>query len=820
MASQGHTIFLEEWLLTNSSVGKKISSSHSSSSAQAIIQAWSDLREAVHSKSFHAHYFQSLRTLCDSEVLLHISDPQAKLLLSILSLPTTSLPHEAYPLILRLLYVWLRKSSKQDALVIDSAVQLLIQFFSEKFSSNKSPLFFSEGILLFGAISLTPSASEKSKMVCLEMLCRLLQEEYQLISSTEVQMHTILAGIGYALSSPVNAYTAKIMDLLFGIWEKEDASAGSVSDGLMILHMMEWVLSSFIRSRSTDKVVLLKRGIMGNAKPTKPSFALVMAAAGILRACNRSGSSDLVDLKMSAEEFIETVARLLVSRTRGVNFSVVDSGDSLLLQCISLALVRSGSISYRASLLLCISSALLTEIFPLRRFYSKILGLPLGNTSWLSKILEERLNEVKEHLSTTIFKEAGAITGVFCNQYILADEESKNTVENFIWDYCQDVYLQHQQVVLMLRGVNDGLLASLEKIAESSFLMVVVFALAVTKHKLGSINQEAHMELSVRILVSFSCMEYFRRMHLSEYMDAIRAVVGSVQENQSACISFVESMPSYDDLTSSSNREKMEYHWSTDDVRTARVLFYLCVIPTCIEHLPTSVFRKVVGPNVFLYMGHPNGKVARASHSVFVAFMSSGKDPNDDERVTLKEQLVFYYIQRSLEGYPGTTPFEGMASGVAAIVRNLPAGSPSLFYCIHSLVEKANSLCCMLKSEETDHSKKNTDVDWEPCKKMLELLIRLLSFIDIQVLPSLMKQLAQLIVQLPVDKHNVVLNDLYQQIADSDDVIRKPTLVSWVQSLSYLSSQDTNKRISKGKESKAHGAASIMGILNGISSRL
>lgn len=48
------------------------------------------------------------------------------------------------------------------------------------------------------------------------------------------------------------------------------------------------------------------------------------------------------------------------------------------------------------------------------------------------------------------------------------------------------------------------------------------------------------------------------------------------------------------------------------------------------------------------YMGHPNGKVTRASHSTFVAFVSSGKD-DDDERVSLKEQLVYYYMQRSLE---------------------------------------------------------------------------------------------------------------------------------------------------------------------------
>lgn len=48
-------------------------------------------------------------------------------------------------------------------------------------------------------------------------------------------------------------------------------------------------------------------------------------------------------------------------------------------------------------------------------------------------------------------------------------------------------------------------------------------------------------------------------------------------------------------------------------------------------------------------MGHPNGKVARASHSLFMAFISSAKDSDDEERLSLKEQLVFFYMQRSLE---------------------------------------------------------------------------------------------------------------------------------------------------------------------------
>ncbi|EYU18263.1 hypothetical protein MIMGU_mgv1a020872mg, partial [Erythranthe guttata] len=254
--------------------------------------------------------------------------------------------------------------------------------------------------------------------------------------------------------------------------------------------------------------------------------------------------------------------------------------------------------------------------------------------------------------------------------------------------------------------------------------------------------------------------------------------------NESACIAFVESIPSYNDLINndgSSILPKSEHLWSADEVQTTRIIFYMRVIPTCVDRLLASVFKKVVAPTMFLYTGHLKGKVARYAHSVFVAFMSSGKDPCPEERTELKEQLVFYYIQRLLEGYPEITPFEGMASGVTALVRHLPAGSPSIFYCIQCLVEKASSMCST-----------NWEGELESSKKILDLLLRLLALVDIQVLPSLMKSLAQLMVQLPQNRQNMLLNQLYQQIAESDDVIRKPALVSWVQSLSYLCTQEAS----------------------------
>lgn len=41
--------------------------------------------------------------------------------------------------------------------------------------------------------------------------------------------------------------------------------------------------------------------------------------------------------------------------------------------------------------------------------------------------------------------------------------------------------------------------------------------------------------------------------------------------------------------------------------------------------------------------------MARASHTLFVAFLSSAKESEEDEINQLKEDLVYYYMERSLE---------------------------------------------------------------------------------------------------------------------------------------------------------------------------
>ncbi|XVF40981.1 hypothetical protein PTKIN_Ptkin01aG0244200 [Pterospermum kingtungense] len=602
MARQVNTLFLEQWLRTNSGAISHTASGHSLS-ARAVIQVWSELRDSLQNQTFHPHVLQSLKTLLNSQASLHVADPQAKLLLSLLSSPSFNLPSESYPILLRLLYIWVRKSVRPSTALIDSAVDVLSRVFAAEFGLKKSPSFLAEGILIFGAISFVLSASESSKTVCIELLCKLLEEDYQLVRSCEEIIPDVLAGIGYALSSSLDVHFVRVLDSLLGIWGKEDGPSSTVPTALMILHLVEWVVSGYVKSHSFKKLEAFSQETLRTLKTNYVPFALLMVAAGVLRAsrhaANGQGLEIVSTLRISAENRIVFIAQNLISKTKGFINSDKDPTNSLLLQCLSLALARSGAVSFSAPVLVCLASALLRKIFPLRHLYIQILQFLNSSRSELG------LNEIKKHLDSVLFKEAGVITGVFCNQYVSADEESKSLVESLIWDYCQDVYSVHRQVALLLRERKDELLVNLEKIAESAFLMVVVFALAVSKHRLNSnFSREIQRENSVQILVSFSCLEYFRRMRLPEYMDTIRRVVACVQENESACISFVESMPSYVDLTTwqdFSSKKGMEYEWSKDEVQTARLLFYVRIIPTCIERLPALVFRRVVAPTMFLY---------------------------------------------------------------------------------------------------------------------------------------------------------------------------------------------------------------------------
>ncbi|XP_031497512.1 uncharacterized protein LOC116262355 [Nymphaea colorata] len=776
-------VFVEDWLeicCQNSSSRLSVSSPAAPpSSATEIIQAWSQIRNCLQEKNFQPQHLLPFRTLVSSRFSLRVADSQARLLLSALSF---SFPPELAPdfcsLILRLLYIWARKSVHGNVSLLESAVSSACDLFCHSGYKGK---FVGEGILFLGAVSAVPILPESSRKLCLEMVLKLLDEQ----GSGHVGGTTeVLSGIGYSLFSSQMYEFDKIINWFLNVWDSSCVFCACVSHGLMIFHLMEWLASRCISSGFWEKIELLlarmgekTRGGDDGVVPSGVQFTLIMSAGGVLRGLNRgNGGKDIVSrLRKSADNVIDTIISCIIVQSLGRNpageFDYFDHGSSsTVLRCIALCLCRTGPISFRANVLTCLVLALLHEVFPLIYFYGQIVT----NSS-------ESLAAVVAHLESILFKEAGTLTRILCNLYVLANEEQKSLVENCIWNYCDKVYSKQRRFAYTF-GEKSELLKGLEKIGESAFLMIVIFASTATKHKASTQpTGEIQLGLSWRTLSAFSCIEYFRRVRISEYAETVRRSVLCIKDDTSACSSLVEMLPSYAEITRQG--WNMNYVWFKDEVQTARILFYLRVLPPCAEKIPTSLIQKILAPMVFLYMHHPEGKVARASHSLFLAFMSSGKDAFDDHRTLLKEQLAFYYMQRALEGYPGVTPFEGMASGVVTLIRNLPAGCPGIFYCVNSIIEKAR---IMSQGNEPTENQQECS---EPCKKLLEFLPRLILLVDIQVLPGLLKLLAQLIVHLRGHPLTIVLDGIYALVAESDDVTRKPLLVSWVHSVTYLSSQ-------------------------------
>eukprot|EP00252_Welwitschia_mirabilis_P024530 TRINITY_DN7313_c0_g1_i2.p1 TRINITY_DN7313_c0_g1~~TRINITY_DN7313_c0_g1_i2.p1 ORF type:complete len:216 (+),score=42.46 TRINITY_DN7313_c0_g1_i2:245-892(+) len=173
-----------------------------------------------------------------------------------------------------------------------------------------------------------------------------------------------------------------------------------------------------------------------------------------------------------------------------------------------------------------------------------------------------------------------------------------------------------------------------------------------------------------------------------------------------------------------------------------------------------------------------------------------------DDTVSLKEQLVVYYLERALEAYPQLTPFEALGSGVVALVEHLPAGSPAIHFCVDGLVRKFKQL---YDSEFPANSTKHEErwQESESAKNMRLLLQHLILVIDIQVLPDLLRLLAQLTIELPASLRDTALGDMFDLVSGSDDVVRKPTLVPWLQSLSYICSHKNAEDLKRKNQANA-----------------
>ena len=353
--------------------------------------------------------------------------------------------------------------------------------------------------------------------------------------------HLALTGVGYALVPADEVQFRRILVCLLRICGR----TGNLATGVRVLKLMEWLVMGFVESRKMRKVQVLFELISPEKCEAEGYvlFPVVMAACGGLRALRVASARYRLDfdpqLKQAPEWTIQFAAERAVSEGRPAD------DQHILVQCVALGLTRCGQVAFHESVLQCVCTGLLKELLPLPDLLRMSVENAEGNSAEFVKA------QVNQHLDSVLFKEAGPVTGVLCNQYSYANDKAKSFVETCVWEYAQEIYCHLRAAVLLHRGKQDDLITVIDKIAEASFLMVVVFAAEVTKHRLNAKSSEGFQpEVAARILVAFSCVEHLRRLRLPEYTEAVRSAVLAIQEDAAAAALFIQSMPSYTDLTS------------------------------------------------------------------------------------------------------------------------------------------------------------------------------------------------------------------------------------------------------------------------------
>ncbi len=87
-----------------------------------------------------------------------------------------------------------------------------------------------------------------------------------------------------------------------------------------------------------------------------------------------------------------------------------------------------------------------------------------------------------------------------------------------------------------------------------------------------------------------------------------------------------------------------------------------------------------------------------------------------------------------LQKFPAGTLFDALVFGIAAIMYQLPPGSPAAVHCIQVLVQKAIALQSMQNRSKNQEERSDKDVDMsEDAEKIQLLLLHLILRVDLQV---------------------------------------------------------------------------------------
>lgn len=419
---------LEDWL-------RKVASPPSSStlkfappSVHQIAHAWGQLRTCAQTGNLKPQHLVALILLKECGRALHVAEPQATLLLSILSSVSSvdaAALGQARGSAAMLLSIWIRKAfefkggSSSRRASVKNAPEILNAIVDSSLKALNScggkDAFVSEVILLLGCLCGAAQLQEDSRRICQEVIAReCLQQRRAIVQG---RLHEALAGVGYAITSSHGPRLAALVRALLLLWSdgqdvgKKDhmSDCPCLEDGLVLLHLMEWCGSTFtsqpqLAGAAVVQVMVeeLSQSKIDN-KTSPVNCAIVLSAAGLLRSFHRPSSR--VQHNTSTEptwlrimQSLESVIASMVDTTLQLQVKMVTESvdansnenalhtekwfhqtglptvpieNKHLLLCLALAFSRCTIFPPSPCILLCLTLALLEYAMPLSTVYGK-----------------------------------------------------------------------------------------------------------------------------------------------------------------------------------------------------------------------------------------------------------------------------------------------------------------------------------------------------------------------------------------------------------------------------------------------------------------
>ncbi|GLJ36129.1 hypothetical protein SUGI_0724790 [Cryptomeria japonica] len=176
---------------------------------------------------------------------------------------------------------------------------------------------------------LVPKTGKIDLEICLEEVAEILsghKQEEGIVLSNSQRTAEVLSGAGYALLSSAlsSRLFPSILRSLLSLWNLHHGFYASIQQGLMLLHLMEWLGLNLIRAQDKKSGINVGavefRRIAGLGHPAL-DFAAVMAAGGFLRALRTSRDSEFTKDSVVVHQLEETV--IAVAGTVASNFDAV-----------------------------------------------------------------------------------------------------------------------------------------------------------------------------------------------------------------------------------------------------------------------------------------------------------------------------------------------------------------------------------------------------------------------------------------------------------------------------------------------------------------